>query len=293
VTLPIEWLRLQRLKARDEVDVSSEGDALIVRAAKKSVLLEKTLHLDSGTADYYRIMVENHYLKAFDRLHLTLSDRKAITSLKKIVSNLIGYEIISETRNGCVIASTAEASSEQFSTLLRRCLHIISHSIALIKEDVSAKKSTHSAEIEELSDDARRFLLYCTRTLHKISVVSRDDESFMHLLLERLILIEHNLWYLSIKLPANRKLKFRSNVLALFDDSCEMFSLFEQMFLHKNLDGFSKVNKLWHDIYFERGQKLFVGCNLEESIILYHSMYFAKQMFLISQPSLIMQKIEN
>ena len=292
ITLPVDWIRTHNLEAKDEISVEEESDAIILRTEKKVKNEEITLHLEKSTNDYYRIMIENHYLKGYDILNISYEDSKSIKYIQDIVSNLIGFEIIEQKENTCRIAITAQSSPEQFKTLLDRSFNIITYTQTKIVEDIEKNSFNNYPEIEKLSKDVRRFMLFCTRTLHKSSIVERREESFLHLLLERLILIEHDNYYLYQKIININKHKIRSDVKKIYTKSSHMFNLFREMFYKKNLKNFAKINMIWEEIYFNEGHKLFANCSEAESIIIYHSMHMAKLIFLIAQPNITMQKIQ-
>jgi len=292
VTLPVDWVRAHNLGSKDEIDVDEEADALVIRTQKKPKSEEISLKLEKSTVDYYRIMIENHYLKGLDILNVEFEDKKAFNHIQDIVSNLIGFEIIEQRESSCKIAATAQSSPEQFKTLLNRCFNIIAYTQDKIKEDIEKNSFKDMAEIEKQSKDARRFLLFCTRTVHKASIVPRKEESFLHLLLERMILIQHDHYYLYKKISKMNAQKIRPAVKSIYEKATQMFTLFREMFFSKNLKNFAKINDWWEEIYFKEGQKLFAKCTEAESIIIYHSMHLAKLIFLISQPNLAMQKIE-
>lgn len=293
VTLPIKWIRDHHLEGKAEVEVEEEADALIIRTEKKATLETASLTLEKSTPEYYRIMIENHYLKGFDMLNCKLTDAKAFPIIQKVVSNLIGFEVIEHKEGFCKIAATTQPSTEQFDTLLRRCFNIILYSQKIVQEDLARLSFHRLSEMQAQSDDARRFLLFCTRALHKGTITSRRDESFMHLLLERLILIEHDHYYLYTKISEMKKLKVRQEVKEFYAKASHMFDLFKEMLYKKDLHNFSEINKDWEEMYFHQGQNLFTGCTKEESIVIYHAMHLSKLIFLIAQPNITQQNILN
>ncbi len=291
ITLPIEWIRDHHLNAKDEIELNEEADGLLIRTQKQPELHTISLTLERGTSEYYRIIVENYYLKGVDILDLKLNDAHTFPIIQRIVSNLIGFEIVEHKNNFCKIAATAQPSAEQFNTLLQRSLNIITYTQELVQEDIKKLSFPRLSEIETQSNDVRRFLLFCTRTLHKTSITNRKEESFLHLLLERLILIEHNHYYLYQKISKIKKPKAREEVKKLYFRVCSLFLLFKEMFFKKDSRHFAKINKEWEEIYFKEGHELFEKCTKEESIIIYHSMYLSKLLFLISQPNLTTQAV--
>lgn len=287
ITLPIKWIRENNYNPGDELIVSEEQDNLIITGKRITKKKEISINLDEGNEHYYRIMIENRYLKGYDVINVTFSNPSIITNIQKIVSNLIGIEITNQTKTRGTISETSNPTNNEFSSLLRRCFNIIRYSKDLIIGDLNKKSLRHLNEIIQQTEDARRFLLFCTRVLHKNNITSREDESFFHLLLERLILIQHNNKYMYEKLSKIKKLEIRKEVLGILEKSFSMFELFAKDFYNKTTNNFSKINKFWEEIYFKEGNKLIKKSNEEESIILFHAMHLSKLIFLISQPNQI------
>jgi len=282
ITLPIEWIRENNLEAKDEIELDREKDSLILSSKAKSQNKEIKIDLEKGTEDYYRIMIEGPYLRGYDKMTLILPDEKQINQIQKIVSNLIGFEITNQKEKLIEITQTAEPTEEQFKNLFERTINIIDYTQETLKESFEKNSFKELEEIKSQKDDARRFLLFCTRTLYKKRITTREDETFMHLLLERLILIEHNYSYLYEMLSKISKPKILNKSKDLLETTTEMFNLFKKMLFKKQIKNFSKINELWKKIYFSTPKSE----TKEEEIINYHLKYLSKLIFLISQPNL-------
>lgn len=282
ITLPIKWIRENNLEAKDEIELTREKDSLILSTKSKSQNKEIETDLEKGIKDYYRIMVENPYLKGYNKITINLETKEQFKHIQKIISNLIGLEITNHEKNKITMESTSEPTEEQFNKMLNRIFNIISYTQEKIEENFKNNLFKKNEEIQSQSDDTRRLLLFCMRTLHKKRITSREEESFMHLLLERLILIEHNYNYMYQKLNKIKNPKITEQSKKLLETTTEMFNLFRKIFFKKQSKNFAKINKLWKEIYFsERLSK-----TKEEQIIDYHLRHLSKLIFLISQPNL-------
>jgi len=294
LTLPIEWVRENNLTNADEVDLSIENNSLIISTEKKSKFESTSIDLKDTDNAYIRIMIENPYLKGFDIIQLNYSNSQQFDVIQEVVSNLIGVEIVEQRKDHCKIAQTAIPTKDEFETILRRVFNIIKYTNNLIIEDIENGVLNNLSKVDKQTKDVRRFLLFCTRTLHKLNLTLRKDESFYHLLLERLILIQHNQYYLYSKIYdkiGSKRLNISEKVITNLKLSFEMFDIFTDMFYKKDFTNFKKINKYWNDLYFNKTQELFINCNFEESVIIYHTMYLSKLIFLISQPGEVLVKL--
>lgn len=294
ITLPIDWIRENNLSNSDEVNLSVENNNLIISTEKKSKLNFISIDLKDTANAYSRIMIENPYLKGFDVIQLNYLNSLQLDIIQDVVSNLIGVEIVEQSKNYCKISQTARPTKDEFKTILRRVFNIIKYTNNLIVDDLDYGIFNNFSKIDKQTKDVRRFLLFCTRTLHKLNLTSRKDESFYHLLLERLILIQHNQYYLYFKIHTkigSKRLNINQKVIINLKLSFEMFDIFKDMFFKKDFSNFKKINIYWNELYFNKTQELFLNCNFEESVIIYHTMYLSKLIFLISQPSEVLVKL--
>jgi len=282
ITLPISWIRENNLETKDEINLTREKDSLIISSDKKDVENEISLDLKKGVEDYCRIMIEGSYLRGYNRIIINLESKEQFRYSQKVISNLIGLEIVEQKQNKIIAETTSEPTEEQFQRMLGRVFNIIEYTQDMIKEDFEKSAFRNKKEIKSQSDDTRRLLLFCIRTLHKRRITSREEESFMHLLLERLILIEHNYNYMYQKLSKIKSVNITANCKKQFQRTLEMFSLFKKMFFRKEIGNFSEITKAWEEIYFADSPSK----NTEDSIIDYHLKYLSKLIFLISQPNL-------
>ncbi|MFB6198345.1 MAG: hypothetical protein ABEI52_08790, partial [Halobacteriaceae archaeon] len=205
-----------------------------------------------------------------------------------VVTNLIGFEIVEHGNKQCAIRATATPSEREFSQLLNRVFNIIEHTQDRTRDALRDGFQQYKT-VASLTKDARRFLLFCTRTLHKKHIGPRKDESFFHLLLERLILIQHDHKYIYQKLDGEEA-EFNSDVVELYDTVCDMFELFREAFHAGELRQFATINKEWHRIYFTRGHELLDNCSEHESVVIYHALHLSQLIFLIAQPNLVRQQ---
>jgi len=294
LTLPIEWVRENNLTNADEVDLSIENNSIIISTEKKSKLESTSIDLKDTDNAYIRIMIENPYLKGFDIIQLNYLNSRQFDIIQEVVSNLIGVEIVEQRKDHCKIAQTASPTKDEFETILRRVFNIIKYTNNLIIDDIENGVLNNLNKVDKQTNDVRRFLLFCTRTLHKLNLTSRKNESFYHLLLERLILIQHNQYYLYSKIYdkiGSKRLNISEKVIPNLKLSFEMFDIFTDMFYKKDFANFKKINKYWNKLYFNKTQELFINCNFEESVIIYHTMYLSKLIFLISQPGEVLVKL--
>lgn len=287
ITLPIKWIRDHNLKAKGEINIEEQEGKLILSTEKQTRKKTAKIKLEETNQEYIRIIIENHYLKGYDDIELESQDNKATKQIQKVVSNLNGFEITTQKNNKYTISQTSKPTGDEVSTLLSRTINIIKYTLEIIQESIGENVYDRKDEVEQLTKDVRRFMLFCTRALHKLGIINREEESFAHLFLERLILIQHNQNYMYQKLSKIKTKNVRKEVIKLFKKAKKQFELFVKQCNSQDIKELAKITSLWEEIYNDN--KIYTKNSTEESIIIFHSKVLSKLIFLISQPSLTTQ----
>ena len=287
ITLPIKWVRDHNLEGKEEINIEEQEGKLMLSSEKQTRKKTIKIKLEEINQEYIRIIIENHYLKGYDEIELESQDKKAIKQIQKVVSNLNGMEITTQKNNKYTISQTSKPTGDEVSTLLSRTINIIKYTLEILNENIQGNVYDREEEVEQLTKDVRRFMLFCTRALHKLGIVSREEESFAHLFLERLILIQHNQNYMYKNLSKVQTKFVRKEVIELFKKAKKQFELFVKQCNSQNIKEFAKITRIWEEIYKEH--KIHTKNSIEESIITFHTMVLSKLLFLISQPSLTAQ----
>ncbi|MEK6959794.1 MAG: hypothetical protein AABX47_01355 [Nanoarchaeota archaeon] len=291
ITLPIRWVRENHLEKAGELDLVEEDVGLLILAKKRQAQTKSVLDLKKGIPHYYRILIENEYLRGTSEIMIRYDQPEAMRVIRETVSNLIGFEILDEGKGTCRVGQTAMPTPQEFRAILRRLLNVIDYARDLILRDLRAQQFSNLSEITRLEDDTRRYSLFCRRVLHSQSVVSRTDESLWDLLLERLVITAYDHYFMYEKLSRETdRSRISDRVIRFYERASSMFVLFEKMFTIKDTSGFHKINDIWEEAYFRSGHSLSVRCNKKESIVVFHSISLAKMTWLISQPNTVLLK---
>jgi len=248
ITLPVKWVRNYDIDEKGEIDIEEEGNKLVLSTSNKAKPEEVDLTLEKPEEQYCRIMIENHYLKGFDVLNVSFSNKDMLSLIQSVVANLVGVEIVKQDKTSCVISQTAMPTTEEFKSLFNRVVSILTYSLQIVEESIKGNVYDRLEEVEQLTKDARRFLLFLTRTIHKHTMIEKNDESFMHLLLERMILIQHNQLYMYQKLSKLQTRFVSKKIEQAFKKSKDSFLTFVKQLHKQDMKNFTEISKDWKEI---------------------------------------------
>jgi phosphate uptake regulator len=203
ITLPSDWTKKLHLEAGDEVDIVEANGSLAINGKQHNGF--KTTSIDiTGLSipmiwrffqsayregyDEVKVIYDknkkdfdsayNFYASqfAYTRLGEKPGKRTAIDMINEFVNRFIGWAIIDNGENYCIIREMGESSSKEFDNSLRRIFLLI---LELFDELIKITKQnkvgdiTICKEIHTLDINIDRFIDYCCRINNKI-----NDSSF-------------------------------------------------------------------------------------------------------------------
>ena len=167
----------------------------------------------------------NTPLTAYFRTHENVN---VITVINKEVSRLIGYEIIQQKENFCIIKDISTTSIKEFDNVLRRIFLLLNDASNDLIKGVKEKNWSTIETIEEKHDSITKFISYCSRLLNKYGYPDHKKTIVLYNILasmDRIIDVIKNAGrdVLKLKHGFNNK---TLQLMELVDDTIKLFSEF-------------------------------------------------------------------
>jgi len=168
VSLPSKWIKEHGIKPGDEVDVDEIGPDL--RVGCGSVKHEKKAELNiDGMKDR---LVFRHmnvlYTNGYDEIRIFFSDPSQLTTIQYTLNHLIGFTIVEQKKDSCVVKEVVDTRGEDFDKIIKRVFLTIDDiaidSLALMK----AKDWPALEKIKQRDRDVvNKLAFFCLRILSK------------------------------------------------------------------------------------------------------------------------------
>lgn len=271
LTLPIDWIREEKLLEGGNVEIVQEENRLIVSvpADVKKSESKIELDLDSYSTRTVSNLLKTMYRMGFDSMILKFQEPKMLDSIKEVVrKTLLGFEVTSEDKNSCTVQNIAEPSADKFDVMLRKVFLFISDDSKAISQSfktgkLNAKRFDDSIALQ---DDYTNF---CRRVIIKNKIGGSKNSYSYYLLVGRLSLIYHSYYYMH-KFAAAKKLKLGKETLEVLDKTNKLFDDFYNVFYKHNLEKVNEIeierDKLVNSDIYSLLQKK----KGAENVILYH-----------------------
>ena len=202
VSLPIEWIRSNKLTVGDEVEIFPQEYALAIRTKGEKKVMKCVLNVDSVDEMSLYVNLLNLYRKGFDEVKIISNSNKImdfetnkhINTLKSVqqwLPRFIGWEII--TQDPIVIKDITGESSEDPEKLLKRVFFLLNSFVD--EESAAINSKSQLPEPKEFYMTTFKLINYAIRTynkrsqtfynvillqqLHAVSQQLRDTQSYL------------------------------------------------------------------------------------------------------------------
>jgi len=164
ITLPIEWIRQNGLKAGDEIDIETIEKDLVLRSGKKTVTGSIKLDLTPFPMRVRCIYINAAYAKGVDEVELETDQ-----GYYPDVSQNIGFAVVSQKGNKYTIRDVSGLSSEDLDNIFKRVFQmIISFYDAAIDDVFGESKETYET-LKKTDSEINKFVLFLQRSIMKLS----------------------------------------------------------------------------------------------------------------------------
>ena len=263
ISLPRKWSQKYGIKKGDEIEVEENGNKLIISNDKGiehgGIEIDLT-GLDRTTILYY---IQSLYRVGYDEIKITFNEpttihfklnkrENVITIIHREVNRLIGYEVIQQKENFCVIKDISNSSIQEFDTVFRRVFLLLNDASSDLLNGAKNMNTTLIETLEEKHDSITKFISYCSRLLNKYGYPDyKKTVVLYHILasLDRLIDVLKNAARDLLKL--NHKLDTKTiHLLSLVDGGIKLYSEFFFKFdLKKSIEIHKNRNDMMNLLY--------------------------------------------
>jgi len=267
VTLPKHWTEEIGLTGNNEVEIEESGHNLIIMPElekSKSIL---NINIKEISIKNSRTYISNAYKLGYDEIHVLFNHPSDLVDIQSIVDKLLGFEIISNTKESCVIKSIAVINREEFHSMFKKSYQLNLVSFDMLKEDILAEKYPHLSTIEQYNSKALSFTDYCRRLTNKFGVYDNKADKSIYVLLLKLNYINKVLRDIYHYLFDN-KLKLNKKIYDFLDEVEKMYKFAFEGYFKEDIIEMDKSVSLKKELYDNIGNKLLEKSRGKEAVVI-------------------------
>ncbi len=230
VSLPKPWIDQQKILKGDELDLSVEGNKIVVSASSES--RPETIKVDVSDAHMFSFrFLAAIYKSGYDEVELQLSNKTSLKELSRQINSMLpGYELVDQHGRVCVIKNISRGLDSEFDTILRK-IFLITNSMA--KNTYDALKTNDYNLLNDtilLEETTNRFCNFCERMLNKRGYKNAKKTSFVYNIVWELEKVTDQFKYLNMYLLDNRNAKLSKETFDLFRRVNALIKMFYELF---------------------------------------------------------------
>lgn len=276
ITLPNKWVKDYNIKQGNELEITEKGNILVITTEKKSE--EQRIEIDISDLDAYIIwkILMGVYREGYDEVKLKFNSEKKydspfvfftqrtmdrrfgkkpakekpISVIQKMMSRFIGFEIIEQHKDYCIVKDIAEISSKEFENSLRRIFLLIQQMAEEILEGMKTNDKEMLEQIKDIDINIDKFHDYCIRVLNKTGFKEVRKSCVLFSIIYLLEMLADEFKHMSMHLIKDNKTeKIDKGLINLGELVKEMFDSFYSLYYSFSMDKVCELSKKDKEIY--------------------------------------------
>ncbi len=290
VSLPRQWAKAHNIMRGQEVEVQEEAGRIII--LPNNVPVVERMEIDiSELGDMIPRCIRALYKRGVDELKVTFRNSEMAAIVQdSITKEAVGFEVLEQGKNYCVIKYVSGAV-EEFDSLLRRIFLLLT---SMAEDSVAALKEGNYAQLKNvalLEEANNRFTIVCRRALNK----RNDAFNFKKLgpvyyIVEELEHIADQYKYICSHFAnlSSSKIRLNKDVLDLFESASKLMRLYYELFYKfdtakvvKLKDERNKIIEVSHELFKKK-------LTYADYWLIHHSIDITTRIFCLLGPYLVL-----
>jgi phosphate uptake regulator len=168
ITLPIDWVRKNRLTSKSEVDVNPAEKALIISTGNMTAGGTASFDATGMTRRTVYLHISALYAKGIDEIHVTSkTDINAL--LVSAIHQSLGYAIVDQKGHSYTIKDVSGVNGQEIDEVFKRVFQMTLLFYEAAINDLSGKREETPEELKARDAEVNKFTLYLQRAINKMS----------------------------------------------------------------------------------------------------------------------------
>jgi phosphate uptake regulator len=242
VSLPSKWVERNKVAKGQELEVTEKDKTLILSAGAKKVLDEKIIDL-RNIDEYARRMLSMPYMHGYDQLKVYYKDRAMLRKIKNTLPFLMGFEMITETDEYCVLKNIARGIESEFTPMLNRFFQIAGVMIKEVHSLLNKPDAERMEMVREYELNADKIHIFCRRHLNLQGSQDHRNTTSVYNIMSMLEIVTDAYGDINDYLESHKAV-LGKEFLTMYALLSEEFVLFLEMYNHYDAGRMGEVRKI-------------------------------------------------
>lgn len=220
ITLPAKWVEQNGIKAGDEIEIEEENKILKLHKGGSLSISSVVLDIEKFNTLIPRT-IHAMYKKGIDEIRIQYSDSKISSKIQKAIrEETLGYEIVKQSSNYCLVKCISDPVLNEFDPILRRTFLLL---ISMADDSLEAIKtkdyeSLRNIRFMELTNN--RYITVCRRIINKFGLHDYPNPNFIYYVIEELErLADHYKYICDYFLGLTKPIEMTKKTLNLYEET--------------------------------------------------------------------------
>lgn len=233
LSLPSKWIKENRLDKGEEINLSQEGNKLVIETESRKKESSVVKINVSNCSPLVNRLLMSQYIKGVDEVEVSFSDIKEVKDFqKRVLNELIGFEIIKQGKTSFTVKDITGIENQEIDQIIQRIFLILDS----MQEELfnAIKKDSDFETVIESDFSTNKFINFALRILNKKGYIEYKKTPQIYSLLLSLEYIGDLYKKVAVELTRNKKVKISKQQISNLEDTRDFLKMFENLFFKFN-----------------------------------------------------------
>ena len=289
ISLPRAWAKRNNVQKGQELDIREDGKTVVITSGDSQIIEKAEVDI-SSLGDMAQRAIRALYKRGIDELKVSYSTPELLVRVQDAINkDVVGFEILEQGSNYCIIKNVS-GNIEEFDSVLRRTFLLLLSMADESLNAIKAKDYERLRNIAFLEQANNRFTMICRRSLNKNGNASHNKVGPLYYIVEGMENIGDQYKYLCNYFDGfgDKNAKIRKEFLGLYEKSNNMVRTFYEIFYKLDEEKVAGMKKARNAIVDDVHHLLKKHPTPNESMLLHFSLTIAQQVFNLMGPYFVL-----
>lgn len=232
VSIPRKWALRYGVSKGDELEVLEQANRIIISTDKDLATSNISIDTRKLNLNVVKWLLVSLYKGGYDEVELIFEEPEIIHQIQSLMGELLGFVVIEQTKNKCVIRNISKGVEEEFDHTFRRNFLVV---LSLAKNTFEMLRDGHYknlADVARLEKTNNQLTAFCHRILNKRGFKDLRKTSYMYVIIKLLEGAADKYREICNYVSDQKRKKYKPSreIIGFFEDVNRMLDTYYQLF---------------------------------------------------------------
>ncbi len=245
VSLPSKWVKKYQVLKGAELDAEERGQQMVFSTSRLSDSEKVNVDFSELNGEVIRRWVlASLHKSGYDEIEITYKDSSVLDTIQETIKELmIGFTIVEQGKDRCVIRVVAEEQEKEFNAVLRRAFLVVKNMGEGLYDYVKEGRLERLKELLVLEKTNDQLTNFCERILNKKGYENYKRTCFAYVVAWNLEKVCDSYKEVCVFLSENPKARISKPVVEMIKTANNYFSSYYELFYNFEINKLTELNR--------------------------------------------------